>query len=231
MMNASDAHRLLRGLVGSMREEHKEESVLPCFAVAISRDHGCGGEEIAQRVAAKLGVRCYDREVVDAVANQAHIDRYLMERLDEHVAPMMDEWIFGLVSGRGVANEDYRRHLARVLLSIWDRGGVIVGRGAHLFLASRRVWRVRLTGSLEICAQRLMKTEDVSHNEAVETIQRINSERAVFLRKQFNSEINDLTSFDMALNTDRIGVAEAAETIVFAMNCTGVTTPAAPSHT
>ncbi|MFH0939999.1 MAG: cytidylate kinase-like family protein [Planctomycetota bacterium] len=212
-----DVNRLLIGLIGAeMQKPHATASGQPC-TLTISRDHACGGEEIAHMLSKKLELQCYDHELLDAIVAEAHTDRYLWERLDEHVTPMLDDWIYGLISGHGAANEDYRRHLAHVLLGISSRGGVIVGRGAHLLLATRQVWRVRVTGTPEICARRLAQQEHITEKEALATIRQINGERILFMRKQFGCDINNLASYDLSINTDKLVPTDAADVIIFSM--------------
>lgn len=227
MKSTADPSRLLAGLVGAEMKEPRAAETSQPPTVTISRDYACGGEETARLLAERLGVQCYDRELLDAIVEEAHTDRYLWERLDERVTPLLDDWVFGLISGHGAANEDYRRHLAHVLLGISNRGGVIVGRGANLLLATRRVWRVRVTGTPEICARRSAAQGRATEKEALAMIRAVNRERALFVCRQFRCDIDDPASYDLAVNTDRLGPAEATDVIVFAMTKAGLLAPTA----
>ena len=41
--------------------------------ITIEREYGSGGTEIARRVAEEIGIPCYGREILDEVAELAHI--------------------------------------------------------------------------------------------------------------------------------------------------------------
>lgn len=51
--------------------------------VAIGRQFGSGGHEIGERVAKKLGIPCYDRELVDQASEKLGVDQYDLEQVDE----------------------------------------------------------------------------------------------------------------------------------------------------
>lgn len=98
----SDAIRLLHALVGSElgpKDAHPESVVPQGCVVALTRTCACGGEEIAQLLAGKLGVRCFDKELLETVVREAHLDREILERLDERPTGLED-WVYGILFGR-----------------------------------------------------------------------------------------------------------------------------------
>src|SRR5690606_33597280 len=112
------------------------------------------------------------------VASDARVPRYLMERLDEQAASAWDDWTHSLITGKAASKDDYRRHLVNVVLGIARAGGVIVGRGAHLILDEKHVFRVRITGSPEKCAQEIARRKHLTMEEARKDVLRVNRERA-----------------------------------------------------
>jgi cytidylate kinase len=60
------------------------------MVIAIGRQHGSAGREIARELAAEYGIKCYDKEIVDEAANSSTISRELFNSFDEkRVSPFM----------------------------------------------------------------------------------------------------------------------------------------------
>jgi hypothetical protein len=193
--------------------------------VALSRDCGCGGEEIAQLLAKKLRVRCFDKELLDAVVHESHQDRKALERLDERASGSMEAWVYSALLGRNASPEDYWRSMSRVILNLGEHGGVFVGRGAHLILPKRRAFRARLTGSLDVCAERLAKKEGIPLEGARKRVFEANAERHACIHAHFHRSISDASTYDLVLNTDRLDCAAAVEIILFAVQQAGFDVP------
>jgi shikimate kinase len=188
--------------------------------VTLSRDYGSGGREIAQQLAKRLAVPVYDKELLDAVVERSGADPRLLAQLDEKTRGFWDTWIVSMLSGEGVLEENYRRHLIKVVLGILytGNGGVIIGRGAHLILAQQDVFRVRITASPETCAERVAKKRAVSPEEARKLVELVNQNRSKFVWDVFKQRLNEPTTYDLTINTDRLAkFEEVAEIIIFAM--------------
>lgn len=217
---ATDALKLVETLLkahaaSGYKGDGKERPV-----ITLSRDHGSGGREIAAALAKRLSVPVYDRELLDAVVEQSGANPHLMSQLDERTRGFWDTWIISLLSGENVLEENYRRHLVKVILGILHtgNGGVIMGRGAHIVLAQQNVFRVRITASTEICAQRLLEKQQISLDEARKLVAKTNEGRAKFVWDVFKQRLNDPTAVDLTINTDHLAnYDEVAEIIIFAM--------------
>ena len=188
--------------------------------IALSRDHGSGGREIAAALSKRLSVPIYDRELLDAVVEQSGANPHLMSQLDEHTRGFWDTWIISLLSGENILEENYRRHLVKVVLGILNtgNGGVIMGRGAHIILAQQNVFRVRITAPLEASAKHLADKQQISLDEARRLVTKTNEGRIKFVWDVFKQRLNDPTAFDLTINTDHLAnYDEVAEIIIFAM--------------
>jgi hypothetical protein len=217
---ATDALKLVETLLKAhaapgYKGDGKERPV-----ITLSRDHGSGGREIAAILAKRLAVTVYDKELLDAVVEQSGANSHLMSQLDEKTRGFWDSWIISLLSGENVLEENYRRHLVKVVLSILNtgNGGVIMGRGAHIILAQQNVFRVRITASPETCAARLAAKQQIGLEEARALVAKINDGRGKFIWDVFKHRLNDPTAFDLTLNTDHLSnYEEVVEIILFAM--------------
>ena len=53
------------------------------FVITIGRQLGSGGKEVAERLARELGVKVYDKALLQAAACESGIDASLFEQADE----------------------------------------------------------------------------------------------------------------------------------------------------
>ncbi|MTJ80455.1 MAG: cytidylate kinase-like family protein [Telmatospirillum sp.] len=172
--------------------------------VCISRDYGSGGDEIAELLARRLGVELFDRIIVDRIAQRLDAEPETMRALDAGASKLRDLWLYSLVTGQNLRADHYKRHLVNVIVNIGRSGGVIVGRGAHLILANSGALRVRITGSLDVCAHRVMAAEGLDLEAARKRTEAANHDRGKFVWDQFQERTNDPRTFDLIVNTDHI---------------------------
>lgn len=190
--------------------------------ITISRDLGTGGEEIAKLLAERLGIEIYDEDIMDAIARRSDVNKGVLKALHDKVSSASDSWLYAMVTGKNVSRDDYVRALVTVIRSIYHKGGIIIGRGAHVVLAGRDVLRIRLTGSREACAKRVAHREHLTLTQAKAKCAEVNKERGSFVWNMFNSRLNDPTNFDLTINTDHFAHYEQiVETLVRAMEMMG----------
>lgn len=202
----------------------------PPVVVTLYRDHGAGGEHIAQLLSQRLGIPIYDQEILERVADAAHVDKALMAELDDKVCHDKSSWVRGLFTTNTAYPASYRRYLVDVILDIAEKGGIIIGRGAHIILSDREVFRLRIVGSVQRCAERLAGSESISVEAAREQIAEVNSEHAGFLSEMFHENPDDPSLYDLVINTDRIQDLDAAtDLILLAMMSMGFPVPESES--
>lgn len=172
--------------------------------VTIAADHGAGGPEIAAEIGRRLGVACFDKRLLDGAIKEARGDPGLMRRLDEELPLRPGTGFYAALLGIDDPLEEYRRLMARVVNGIAARGGVILGRGAHLLVRGDRSLRVRLVGSPEVCGRRIAGGDARAFETKRAEAERINADKAAFLRTCWNVDRDDARLFDLILNTDRL---------------------------
>jgi cytidylate kinase len=220
--------RLIEALIASeiarerkVMEDRAAAELRATYVVTVSRGYGALGKETAQKLADTLGVRCCDRYILQEVAKRANVDIELVRRLDDRVNRIDSNWWQTLFKGKSYPKERYLQHLVKVVLNISMKGGVIVGRGAHLILGPERCFRVRIIGSLEKCAERISEREAIDLKAAELRVQAVDRERAEYLNELYGVHAADSSNFDLVLNTDRFTVNETTALILDAMHKAG----------
>jgi cytidylate kinase len=181
--------------------------------ITIEREYGCGGGEIAQLVAQRLGWKLWDQWLTEEIARLAHCPKAVVEAREERNDPLYYRLFKSFMRGSYegsinapklnlVDSETIVRITRRVVEHAAERGNcVIVGRGSQQFLKDRPdTLRVFLYAAREDKVRRLLargKTEQ----EAEELVDTVDRERADFIQKYFNVEWPDRAIYHTMMNT------------------------------
>src|SRR5215469_6206849 len=165
--------------------------------ITIEREYGCGGGDIAQLVAKRLGWKLWDQSLTEEIARLARCPRAVVEQREERTDPLYYRLFKSFLRGSYegslnapklnlVDSENIMKISQRVVLHAAGKGNcVIVGRGSQLFLSNREdTFRVFLYAPIEDKVRRLLargKTE----KEARELVDTVDQERARFIDKYF----------------------------------------------
>jgi hypothetical protein len=196
------------------------------LVITLSRDYGAQGEAIARQLAECLGIPVYDQEILDLVAQRAKTDKFFFQPHDEQADAGLTAFLYSLVSGSTATLQSYRRHLYEVVLDIAGKDCLIIGRGAHLILKGKKVFRVRIVGSEPVCAQRIADEFDIPLAEAEQKVSEVNDKRHKSVIKLFSDSfaqcsLEQAKNFDLVINTDHIPVDGAMPVILMAMQQSG----------
>jgi len=168
--------------------------------ITIEREYGCGGGDIAQLVARRLGWKLWDQSLTEEIARLARCPRAVAEGREERTDPLYYRLFKSFMRGSFegsmnapklnlVDSEAIVRITQRVVEHAAKRGNVvIVGRGSQQFLKDRSdTLRVFLYAPRENKIRRLV-ARGKAEKEAEELIDTVDGERADFIRKYFNVE-------------------------------------------
>lgn len=193
--------------------KEKKKAITP--VITVSREPGSGGRIVAERIALRLGLDFFHREIIQKMAESADISTRVVETLDEKGISVLDDWISTLVNKRHLWPDQYLKHLMRVIGTIGTHGGaVIVGRGASFILPPEGRFRVRIVAPLEIRVQNVARDFGVSLEEAKHRVLKAESDRRAYVRKYFRADIGSPGNYDLVINTGTLGLESAVGAII-----------------
>jgi cytidylate kinase len=212
----------VRRRVEELAEREPEGTPLHPF-VAISREAGAGGKEVARLLGELLGWRVLDRQVLDTIAEELQVDSHMLALLDETDLSWFGESVLNLVHSRLVGQNTYADRLVRlILVELSHEPAIIVGRGAHIFLPKERGLAVRLVANerdrVAIIRNRFSWEEDAARRWIRET----DRARQSFVRHHFHGDPDDLLGYDLVINTSRTGLEGGARLITAALATRGL---------
>ena len=181
--------------------------------ITIEREYGCGGGDIAQLVAKRLGWKLWDQRLTEEIARLANCPKAVVEAREEKNDPLYYRLFKSFLRGSYegsinapklnlVDSETILRTTRRVVEHAAEHGNcVIVGRGSQQFLKNRPdTLRMFLYAPREHKVRRLL-ARGKSEKEAEELVDSVDRERADFIQKYFNAEWPDRPVYQSMLNT------------------------------
>lgn len=199
-------------------------------AVTISREYGSGGGEIASRLAARLGWRLVDHEIVVQVARELDISVEEAASCDESAQSTASFILNSMravnpalfsVSSTSVESDEqtYREALTRVVEASTAAGNVvIVGRASQIILANYRdVLHVRIVAPFEKRVEYVMRREALKKEDARSRIQLKDRDRQRYLQSEYHHRPDEAQLYDLIINTGVLDLNSAVNLIVQAL--------------
>ena len=202
--------------------------------VCISRTLGSGGEEVGRRVASRLEFAYADDEIVDRAAERAGVSRdavagaerppgLIARMLDAlAAAPMVSEggaWtglpgVTPASAGGGGGYEDLIRDVLRERAT--QGNVVIVAHGGSMAVREvGSVLRVFVTAPTAVREKRLVEEQSLDSGKARKAVADSDKARQDYLRRFYGVE-EAPTDYDLVINTEILGIDDAAELVVHA---------------
>lgn len=192
------------------------------MVITISRTYGSGGRVMGKALAAKLGWKFYDKELMRMLSDETGINEALFGESDEKLkktyigtdVDWKNEKETLPPSDKKYASEDNLFRLqAQMIRKLADTENcVIMGRCADAVLAGRNdVIRVFCYASHEDCVKRAMEVCGIGEKETEKRISEVDKFRAAYYKHFTGKAIDDARNYDLCINTGSRPVETLAE--------------------
>ena len=193
--------------------------------ITIANDVGGGGRDVSTLLGERLGWPVFDRDILTSMANEDQLRAHLYQSMDERDISWLEETAQTFLHS-DIHKNDYFHRLTETLLGLAHQGSaVFVGRASDLILPKRKGLRVKVIVSAERRLANFATHNDLTPKEASRQIERINRDRAGFIYKHFQIDLNEPTRFDLLINIERFTAAQAVDLIIAAARIRGVKVP------
>ena len=190
--------------------------------IAIEPDIGSLTKEIANTLAELIRWQVFDDEIVEHMARNAHVKEEIVREMDEKsqnlVQEEIEQFLRLLMKEDNFGEFEYHQALLKTLVSLESKGeAILIGHGCAFAFDDPSILRVRLTGSLskriERLGRRLKEPADTVRKHILEKDKKARE----FVQFHFGRDRDDLSSYDMILNTDSLSVMKIVDAIVAMM--------------
>ena len=204
------------------------------FVITVSRELGSGGRTIGRLLAQKLNVRYSDKELIHGLQQKFSLTTSGIENLKgqkknwfndfiQLVAPAPDASLFVEAGSQYIkefradlTTDDIHEAEVEIIKAIADEGScVIAGRSAFFVLKDHpNKVDVFITASMEHRIQRVMRKQNLTREQAVEVIDRVDKMRDNYIMRYTGKSRYDVRNYNLVINVDELSEEEAADLIL-----------------
>ena len=179
--------------------------------ICIGRQYGSGGRFIGKLLAEKLGIPCYDKELLTESSKVSDMNLKVIESNDEVPNSMM----YSVFQANGLPiNQQVFLAQFDAIREIANKGAcVIIGRCADYVLEDRdNVVSIFITAPIEERVNRAIRFYNFDSAKALKQIKKVDKKRRDYYNFYTNRKWGEASNYDLTLNS-KIGVEKCVEVI------------------
>ena len=179
--------------------------------ICIGRQYGSGGRFIGKLLAEKLGIPCYDKELLTESSKVSDMNLKVIESNDEVPNSMM----YSVFQANGLPiNQQVFLAQFDAIREIANKGAcVIIGRCAEYVLEDRdNVVSIFITAPIEERVNRAIRFYNFDSAKALKQIKKVDKKRRDYYNFYTNRKWGEASNYDLTLNS-KIGVEKCVEVI------------------
>ena len=186
--------------------------------ITISREFGSGGHTVGRMVAEKLGIPCYDQEIIDRLEAESGFSKEYIAEKGEYATH--GNWFANVIaSGSSLhssSNQDYLWILQKKIINDIAAEGpcVIVGRCADYVLRNDYdCLRVFIHASQEHRAKRIVEVYGPRDESPAKRMRRKDKKRRAYYKYYTDTEWGVARNYHIALDSGTLGLEKCADII------------------
>ena len=198
------------------------------LVICIGRQFGSCGKKVGELVAEKLGVPCYDKEIIYEMAKKSGVSKELLDDYDERPTnSFLYSLSLGSYSSHGniISSTESLPLTDKIFIiqsdtikSLATTSCVFVGRCAESNLNNRdNVFSVFIHADFEKRVERISKIHNISKEQASALIRKTDKKRASYHNYYSDSRWGESSAYDLCINSN-CDAEYAANLIVSAVN-------------
>ena len=187
--------------------------------ITLGRRIGAGGLEISYKLADRLGIKVYDKELIKIAAKHSGISADLFEKNDERPVPKGRFARFfeqDYTQENAISEDGLFRTQSDIIRQLAEEGsGIFVGRCADYVLRDHAgMLSVFITADKKDRIARIMEKDGLSAREAEKYIDHGERRRTSYYNYYTFKEWGDSASYDLCLNSSRFGIDGCVDCII-----------------
>ncbi len=190
--------------------------------ITIERQYGSGGSAIGKLAAEKLGINCYNRQILEMTAERCGISPEYLESAEENVPT---SFLYSLLLSANPARsmEDSLPLSDKVFLmesriineiAEKEKSFVLVGRCGSYILEDKGCFSVYIYSDTSSRIERAVKEYDIPSNKAESIMKKADKRRETFYNVNTGRLWQDKDQYSLCLNSAELGDELCAELIV-----------------
>ena len=194
--------------------------------VTIGRQFGSNGRIIGEKVAEKLGIPCYDKQLIKRVAKESGLWEGILDEMDEKptnsllYSVVMDPYAFAYSFdkqefGMSLSQKAFLATYNTIENIAKEGSGVFIGRCANYVLRDfDHVVNLFIHAPLDVRVKTVMERFSLSEKHAKDQIQKEDKARANYYNYYTSSKWGRIDGYDLMIDSSFLGVEGTAELIL-----------------
>ena len=183
------------------------------MVITISREYGSGGRYIGKLVAEKLGIKLYDKEFIEKLAEETGLSEEYIED-NEQKRESLANFNNGYYSGLTNDDELFLKESELIKELSAKESCVIIGRCADFILKDEKnIIKIFIYSNMENKIKRATQIYGIDAGKAEKEIKRIDKLRANHYKYYTEKQWSNHSNYDICINSDSLGVENAADLI------------------
>ena len=177
--------------------------------ITISREFGSGGRFIGEKVAKKLGIAYYDKNIINDIAEKSGLSPEYVQKNAE-LSPKKGLFAYAFagrdITGKSVEDIVYEAQ-RKVILELADKEScLIIGRNADYILKDRDdVLNVFIHGDTPEKIQRITRLYNVEEQKAVKMMADTDKRRMANYNFYTDQKWGKASNYTLCLNSSKLG--------------------------
>lgn len=176
--------------------------------ITISRTFGSGGHDIGKKLAEKLGIPFYDKNLLKLMSDKTGISEEGLENADEKLLDRFTD-SYSITIGQDYGTNVYLYKVQKKLIhELAEKGScVIVGRLADWILKGNPdLFRVFIMAPEEFRVSRIMEKENVTEKQAEKLIRQVDKLRRNYYSFFTDGKWDSVENKDIVINSALRGI-------------------------
>lgn len=186
------------------------------YVITIGRQLGSGGREIGQKLAARLGISFYDKDLIRLAAKESGLREEFFERVDEQKHFSLFPGLLGFrnsitedfFSSYYLSNETLFKIQSDVMRRLADEGpSLFVGRCADYVMKERTdCLNIFFSADIDDRVRRIARTHDLAEGKAKELIEKTDKGRSSYYNYFTGKKWGEAASYHLCVNSSLLGI-------------------------
>src|SRR5574344_2029509 len=190
------------------------------LVITISREYGSGGHEIGEKLPKKLGIKLYDKYLIDKTAEELGYSSHFVQQNEQNISTSkLWELIFtdkSIPMSMNPSKDDaiFVSQSRTIQKLAMQESCIFIGRCANWVLKDdKNSFHVFVCSDIHDAVGRVVGYLNADSEKAKEQIQKINKARANHYWQYTGGYWTDIRNYDLVVNSSKISIDEIVDII------------------
>ena len=184
------------------------------YVIAIAREYASGAGEIAKKLSLELGIKVYDKEMISLAAKESGLAEAVVAETEQKrtnsflYSVYMTSQVLPLSDQIFMTQSQIVKNLAK------EESCIIIGRCAgHILADNPSCLKIFIHADMDDRIKRAKTQYGLASDKPAEHLKKIDKQRAAYYKYFTEKAWNDVTNYDISINSSKIGIDEAVKII------------------